>query len=121
MSAWIWIAVAALGGIGATGRFLLDALIGGRGASALPLGTFAINTSGAFSLGLLTGLAVGGELLLLLGTAALGSFTTFSTWLFEAQRSGEDGGIRPAVVVVLAGLAAGVGAAALGRVIGVAL
>jgi CrcB protein len=121
MSAWVWIAVAALGAIGASGRFVLDTLISARSGSRYPLGTFVINTTGAFALGLLTGLALTGDALLLAGTALLGSYTTFSTWMFETQRLAEDGGIAPAAVNVAAGLAAGVGAAALGRLIGVHL
>lgn len=121
MSVWIWLAVAALGAAGATGRFVLDSVIGGLGRSGLPLGTFAVNATGAFALGLLTGLAAGGELLLLAGTAALGSYTTFSTWLLETHRLAEDGRAAAATINAVGALAVGVGAAALGRLIGARL
>jgi fluoride exporter len=119
VSAWVWIAVAALGALGAAGRFVLDAAIAGRGQSGFPFGTFVINTTGAFALGVLSGLAVGGDLLVLLGGATLGAYTTFSTWMFETHRLAEDGRLRLAAVNAAGGLVAGVGAAALGRLIGV--
>ena len=42
-------------------------------------------------LGLFAGLALHGDALLLAGTALLGSYTTFSTWMFETHRLAEDG------------------------------
>jgi fluoride exporter len=119
MSAWAWVGVALLSGIAAIGRFLLIALISSRfeGAS-FPLGTFAVNITGALLLGLLTGLAVEGDALVLLGAATLGSYTTFSTWMLETQRLTEDGQVPVAALNILLSLAVGVGALALGRAIG---
>jgi fluoride exporter len=57
----------------------------------LPLGTLVVNLTGALLLGLLVGRSVGGTPLPLVGTATLGSYTTFSTWMFESHRLGEDG------------------------------
>jgi fluoride exporter len=121
VSAWVWIGVAGLGGVGAAGRFLLDKLIAVRTSGAFPLGTFTVNVSGALLLGLLSGLASDGDLLVLAGTATLGSYTTFSTWMFETHRLAEGSELAGAIVNVLASLALGVGAAALGRTIGVHL
>ena len=118
MSAWVWVAVAALGGIGATLRFVLDGAIGARVASSFPLGTLFINASGALALGVLAGLAAGGQTLVLAGGATLGSFTTFSTWMFESQRLTEDADLLGALVNIVLSLAVGVGAAALGHAIG---
>ena len=118
MSAWVWVGVALLGGVGTIGRFLLDSLISGRVGRDFPFGTLTINASGALLLGLLTGLAAEGNLLVLAGTATLGSYTTFSTWMFESHRLAEDGETPSAVINVLLSLAVGVGAAALGRTIG---
>jgi CrcB protein len=80
-----------------------------------------VNITGAFLLGLLAGLDLAGDALLLAGTATIGSYTTFSTWMFETQRLGEDGAGAALAVNVVASLACGVGAAALGRVVGGAL
>jgi fluoride exporter len=118
MSAWVWAGVALLGGAGATGRFLLDGAITKRFGRAFPLGTLAVNASGALALGLLTGFAVAGDALVLAGTATLGSYTTFSTWMFETQRLAEDGAFARAALNVVVTLCVGVGAALLGRAIG---
>ena len=85
---------------------------------SLPLGVLAVNVSGSLLLGLLAGLAVSGDLLVLTGTATLGSYTTFSMWMLETQRLGEDGRVRAAVLNVLVSLGLGIGAVALGRAIG---
>src|SRR4051812_24208954 len=70
--AMVWVGVALLGGAGALLRFLLDAAVSERVRRDLPLGTLAVNVSGAFALG-----AIGAGHLLA-GTALLGSYTTFS-------------------------------------------
>jgi CrcB protein len=114
----VWVGVAVLGGIGAIARFVVDGTIGSRVSTNFPLGTFAINISGALILGLLAGLAVTGSALVLAGTATLGSYTTFSTWMFESQRLAEDGELPLALLNILVSLAVGVGAAALGHAIG---
>jgi CrcB protein len=121
MSGWLWLAVAALGALGACARFVADALIGAWRRSRFPLGTFAVNVSGSFALGLLSGAGAGGDLALLAGTATLGSYTTFSTWMFETHRLGEDGELAAGARNALGCLAAGVAAAALGRAIAGAL
>lgn len=105
----VWVAVAVLGGVGAIGRFLLDAAVSERTGRDLPVGTFAVNVTGAFALGVL------GPGHLLAGTALLGSYTTFSTWMLESHRLGEDGRTRAMLTNLAISLALGVAAAALGR------
>jgi CrcB protein len=116
----VWTAVALLGGFGALLRFAVDGLVAQRVASSseFPWGTFVVNISGAFVLGLVAGVALHGDALLLAGTAALGSYTTFSTWMLEAHRLGEDGSLPLALVNIALSLLVGLGAAALGRAIG---
>jgi CrcB protein len=121
MSVWVWIGVAALGGAGAIARFALDGAIGRRSASSFPLGTLAVNLSGALLLGVLAGAALSGDALVLAGTATLGSYTTFSTWMLESHRLAEDAEPRLALLNVALSLLAGVGAAALGHAIGARL
>jgi CrcB protein len=118
VSAATWIGVAAFGGLGAIVRFVLDSFVGSRVDTDFPLGTFAINVSGAFLLGLLTGLAVTGAALVLMGTATLGSYTTFSTWMLETQRSREEGAIATAALNIALSVAVGVAAVALGKTLG---
>jgi CrcB protein len=113
-----WIGAAALGGAGALARFFVDGLIASRAGRPLPVGTFAVNITGALVLGLLVGAGLSDDALTLAGTAAIGSYTTFSTWMLETQRLAEEGETGNAAVNVLASLAVGLGALALGRVIG---
>ena len=118
MSALVWVGVGLLGGLGALLRLFLDGLIAARVPRDFPLGTFVINVTGAAILGLLVGLGFTGTRLLLAGTATLGSYTTFSTWMLESQRLVEDGELAVAGANLLVSLVVGLGAVALGRVIG---
>jgi CrcB protein len=118
MSAATWAGVAVLGGAGALLRFVVDGAVAERSDGELPVGTLAVNLSGAFLLGLVAGLALTGDALLLVGTATLGSYTTFSTWMLETQRLVEEGEGRYAAVNVALSLAAGLAAVTLGRALG---
>jgi CrcB protein len=119
MSVWVWLGIALLGGVGAIARFLIDGVISRASGSDLPVGTFVINVSGAFALGLVAGLAVTGDALILIGTATLGSYTTFSTWMLETHRLRDDGRFKGALGNAVISLVIGFGAIALGRAIGV--
>ncbi len=121
MSAPAWVFVAILGSIGSIARFLLDGAVSTRSSSSFPLGTLAVNASGALILGVLTGLALSGEALVLAGSATIGSYTTFSTWMLETHRLGEDGQLLGGAVNVLVSVVVGLAAALLGRSIGTAL
>jgi CrcB protein len=117
----VWLGVALLGGCGALARFGLTLLVADRLHPHLPVGTLAVNVSGALLLGLLAGASVDGDARLLLGAGLLGSYTTFSTWMVETQRIGEAGRRWIAVTNLVLSLALGLGAAALGRWIGLQL
>jgi len=118
MSPLLWLGIAVLGGVGALGRFLLDVTVASRAGGDFPFGTLAVNVSGAFALGILLGVSLEGDALLLAGTATIGSYTTFSTWMLETHRLGEDSEWGLALANVVVSLAVGLGAAALGRAIG---
>ena len=107
-----------VGGLGAVARFLLDGWVGSRFGRELPLGTFAINVSGSFLLGLLDGLVLSGDAMLIAGTATIGAYTTFSTWMFETQRLAEDGEFATAALSIGASIVAGFAAVVLGHLIG---
>lgn len=121
MNVLVWTGVVLLGGVGSVLRFLVDGAVGSRLGRDFPFGTLVVNVSGAVILGLLTGLALGGDAALLAGTAAVGSYTTFSTWMLETQRLAEEREARAAVVNVIASLALGIAAAAAGKAIGARL
>ena len=113
-----WAAVGAIGGASALARFAVDGIIATRVGSDFPVGTLAVNASGAFLLGLLTGLALSGESLLLSGTASIGSYTTFSTWMLETWRLAEDGAAVLALANAGGSLAAGLVAVVAGLTVG---
>jgi len=117
----MWIGVAAFGGLGAVGRYVIGTGLSARTSSPFPLGTFIVNLTGAFALGLLSGLAVSEDLGLLLGAGALGGYTTFSTWMLETSRLSEAHRTRLDLTYLAASLLAGLLAVWLGRELGAAL
>jgi CrcB protein len=117
-SVLLWGGVGVLGGLGALARFLVDALVSVRGSARFPLGTLLVNVSGAVLLGVLSGVALSGDADLLAGTAPVGSYTTFSTWMLESHRLGEDGRRLLLAANVSLSLALGVAAAVVGRLLG---
>lgn len=118
MNALGWAAAVVIGGGGSVLRFLVDGAVGSRARGPFPAGTFAVNISGAVALGALTGLALDHDAALLAGTAGVGSYTTFSTWLLESQRLGEEREPAHLAANLFLSLVLGVSGAALGRWIG---
>ena len=103
---------------GAAARYRLDYYIVSRTDGAMPWGTFTVNVSGSFALGVLLGLVVFRgvpvEYEIVLGTGFLGAYTTFSTWLYEVVRLLELGRVRTGLWNLLGSWAAGTAAAAVG-------
>lgn len=118
MSALAWIGVALLGGAAALARFLLDAAVSEWVAGPFPAGTLAVNLSGSLALGVLAGAALHGAALAVIAGGGLGSYTTFSTWMFESQRLGEEGEMGAMWLNLGGSLAAGLAAVALGHWLG---
>jgi fluoride exporter len=118
MSWAVWAGVALLGGLGALARFGLTLLVADRLHPHFPLGTLVVNVSGAFLLGFLAGTAVGGDGRLILGFGGIGAYTTFSTWMLETQRVGELGRQQMAVANLVLSIVLGLGAVALGHLVG---
>lgn len=110
--------VVAMGAVGAISRYLLDALVGSRFPGTMPWGTFAINMTGSFLLGFLSGLVLfqgaPDELKSILGTGFCGAYTTFSTFSFEGVRLIEERSYPAALAHLLGSLVVGVVAAGLG-------
>jgi fluoride exporter len=118
MTALVWVGVFLIGGAGSVLRFVVDSSVASRWGRDFPFGTLAVNLSGAIILGFLSGLTLSSNGSLLAGTAAVGSYTTFSTWMFETERLTEERETATAVINVVASLVLGVAAAAIGRSIG---
>jgi fluoride exporter len=114
-TALVWGAVALIGGVGSVLRFLIDRAVARRVARPFPFGTLAVNVSGAALLGFLGGLTLGKDTALLAGTAFVGAYTTFSTWMLETQRLGEERQVRAAVANVIVSVVLGLAAALLGQ------
>jgi CrcB protein len=114
--------LAALAGLaaalGALARYLVDQSVARKFESAFPWGTFVINVSGSFVLGLITGLSLHDGLsphvVTVLGTGICGGYTTFSTFNFETIRLTEDGSLLGAAGNIAGSIAAGLLAAAAG-------
>lgn len=121
----LYLVVAAGGFVGAPSRYLLDRAINRRIESDLPWGTFLVNISGSFLLGLLTGLSLSNHLSplakALLGTGFCGAYTTFSTFTFETIRLLEVGQILDAALNAFVSLAVGLLGAGAGLAIGLAI
>lgn len=118
----VWMGVAVIGGFGAVSRFLVDKAVTKRAAKRLsrpfPVGTLVVNVSGAWLLGFFGGMALSPNAALLAGTAFVGAYTTFSTWMLETQRLGEERQVWPAVANIVISVALGLGAAWLGLTVG---
>src|SRR5438094_1999837 len=86
--------IAVAGALGAPVRYLLDGFVQDRSGGVFPRGTFVINVSGSFLLGVLTGLvlyhAFPGDVKIVLGVGFCGAYTTFSTFTYETVRLAEE-------------------------------
>jgi fluoride exporter len=111
----LWAGVVLFGGVGAVLRFLLDRAVQKRVRQPFPFGTLTVNLSGAVILGLFSGLALSHEVALLAGTALIGSYTTFSTWMLETQRLTEERQVCLAVANIVVSVVLGVAAAMAGQ------
>jgi fluoride exporter len=118
MSVLLWAGVVVIGGLGSVLRFLVDRSAAQRVARGFPIGTLTVNVTGSLALGLVNGLTGVPDVLLLAGVAAIGSYTTFSTWMLETQRLGEERQTSLAVANLVVSVILGVAAAGLGRTIG---
>ena len=119
-SALVWVGVGLVSGAGACLRFLVDLAVQRRRPGRFPLGILVVNGLGAFTLGVLHGAGVTGDALLLSGTALLGSFTTFSTWMVQSERLAEEGESSLALLNLAGSLAVGLAAVVLGWALGAA-
>jgi CrcB protein len=107
-----------VGGLASILRFLVDDAISARLGARFPTGTLVVNLTGTAVLGLVTGLALTGDALLIVGSGLLGGYTTFSTWMLETHRAAEDGRTAIAWANVALSVAAGLLAIVAGRALG---
>ena len=114
----IVLGVALAGAIGAPARYVVEILVRNASRPGFPWGTFIVNLTGSFVLGVLVGLAttgaIDGDARTVAGTGFLGAYTTFSTYAYETVRLAEGGERARAAVYALGSVIAGTAAAALG-------
>jgi len=120
MSAAAWCAFLVAAAIGAPLRYLVDGYVTDRSQGAARSGTFVVNVSGSFVLGVITGLALYHGFpetpRVVLGTGFCGAYTTFSAFSVEVVRLIEKGEIdlafrATAGTVFVCAAAAGIGLA----------
>jgi fluoride exporter len=125
MSSAMWLAFVVAAAIGAPLRYVVDGWVQERTGGAFPWGTFVVNVTGCLGLGLLAGFGIyhgaDADVRLVVGTGALGAYTTFSTMTFETVRLAEEGAVDTALRNVGANLFLGLLAASAGLAIAAAV
>jgi fluoride exporter len=114
----IWLLVAVGGAIGAVSRWVMISILPDF-RSGFPVSISAVNVIGSFALGFVIGAARPASLpvgLQPFTVGALGGFTTFSTWMVDIDAA-KDRRLGMAIVAIPTVL--GVGAGAIGIVVGV--
>jgi CrcB protein len=118
MSLWLWVVIAIAGAIGAPLRYVIDGAVSNRAQTTFPFGTLAVNVSGSFILGLITGLvlyhAFPADGRLIVGVGLIGAYTTFSTFSFETASLIERHEMRLAALNIGGSVVIGAVAAAAG-------
>ena len=120
------VAIGLAGALGALARYGLEGFVSRRAKGAFPWGTFVVNISGAFALGLVFTLAterwgLAPWLRSAITIGFLGAYTTFSTLSFETYRLAADRAIGLAAANMLGSCAAGLAAVYVGVVLARAL
>ena len=110
------------GALGALSRFLVGTLVFRWYAGVFPLGTFLINVTGSFLIGVLMMLFLNRPMIdanwrLFLVTGILGGYTTFSSFEWETLAAMRSGAGPVALLYVFSSVALGLFAAWLGAVL----
>lgn len=111
------------GSLGAAARFILGKMINKRvhRIPLFPLGTWVINISGSFLLGLLANLHLSNQISegiwLFAGVGFCGAYTTFSTFGYETITLIQDHKIKIAILYVVTSVILGVVSTAIGFMI----
>ena len=111
------------GAFGAVSRYLVQGWVQDLAGGRFPWGTFAVNISGSFALGLVFALAMDRAILspeirvpLMIGF--IGSYTTFSTLMLESWTLVEEGDIAHMLFNLIGSVAIGMIALVAGLAVG---
>ncbi|OLT10762.1 chromosome condensation protein CrcB [Pseudonocardia sp. CNS-139] len=103
--------------VGAPARYLTDRLLQAKLGTGFPWGTYVVNVTGSFVLGLVVA-AAPPAVMALVGTGFCGALTTYSTFAYETVQLGARPARMLAVLNALGSVLAGLGAAGLGLAVG---
>ncbi|MDP9474983.1 MAG: fluoride efflux transporter CrcB [Actinomycetota bacterium] len=110
--------VAIGGAIGAAARYLAGLWIAARFGADFPWGTFFVNVTGSFLIGIVLVLVQGGTLpagaRLFVAIGILGGYTTFSSFSYETLQLLNNGDVMPVLLNTLGQLLLGLLAVYLG-------
>ncbi|MCE9514830.1 MAG: fluoride efflux transporter CrcB [Mycobacterium sp.] len=121
MSAALWAGVAVFGGLGAVARLLMEHGVRRQLTMAFPVGTITVNVTGAFLLGVVSGIGLSHIGAVLIGTGFLGAYTTFSGWMLETRSLRQDRRMRAAAANIAVSVVLGLLAAWAGQRLGLVL
>ena len=115
--------IGAAGAVGALARYHLQGLVHRFYGGPFPLGTFVVNISGCFVLGLLFStlterFTVSADLRAALTVGLLGAYTTFSTFALETVGLGEAEKLGVAILNVVLSVVVGIVAVRIGLGLG---
>lgn len=121
-----YLAVGVGGFVGSVARFWLASYVGQRMGARFPYGTFLINVSGSFLIGLVMSILtertqLSAVYLYLIPIGFIGGYTTFSTFEFETLRAIQDGQLAIALLNVVLSVVIGFLMVWTGAVVGKAL
>lgn len=107
------------GFLGAIARYALANFIQSKHKSSFPYGTYIINLTGSFLLGVLFGKSnLSPEMFFLFGTGFMGAFTTFSTFEFESIELIRKGKVIISLTYQVLSIVLGIALAFLGYLLG---
>ena len=114
------------GAFGAVSRYLVQGWVQDLAGGRFPWGTFAVNISGSFALGLVFALAMdravlAPEVRVPLMVGFIGSYTTFSTLMLESWVLVEEGDLTRMLFNLMGSVAVGMVAVVAGLAVGRAL
>ena len=107
--------------LGAPTRYLADRWLQSTHGTGFPWGTFAVNMTASFVLGLVLGGPAPHVAVAAVGVGFCGSLSTWSTLAYETVRLADERAWTTSVMNAVASTLAGLGAAGLGLALGAVL